>query len=304
MRPSRFRLPRGESWRENFYGYLFVSPWILGFVIFLAGPLAVSLGLMFTEYAGFKKITYVGLANFQELIQYDIRFTSSLSVSAVFAFWTVSLAIIISLAMALLLNQRFKGHTFFRGLFYLPAAVSGVAMTFVWAAMFEKDYGLFNQVLRIFDFDRIGWLTTLEWALPSFMIMRLYGVGHYMVIMLAGLQSIPEDLHEAAKVDGASGLALFRHITLPLLSPTIFFLMVVGMIGSLQVFTEGFMLTQGGPARSTLFYVLYLYIVAFTERRFGYASVLAWLLFLIIMGLTLLQFWLARRWVHYESEEA
>ena len=304
MRPSRFRLPPGEAWRENLYGYLFISPWILGFVLFLAGPLLVSLGLMFTEYAGFKKITYVGLANFEELIKFDIRFIGSLRVSAVFAFWTVSLAIIISLAMALLLNQRFKGHTFFRGLFYLPAAVSGVAMTFVWAAMFEKDYGMFNQILRIFDFDRVAWLTSIEWALPSYMIMRLYGVGHYMVIMLAGLQSIPDDLHEAAKVDGANGLALFRHITLPLLSPTIFFLMIVGMIGSLQVFTEGFMLTQGGPARSTLFYVLYLYIVAFTERRFGYASVLAWLLFLIIMGLTLLQFWLARRWVHYESEEA
>ena len=158
MRPSRFRLPRGEAWRENFYGYLFISPWILGFVIFLVGPLAVSLGLMFTEYAGFKKITFVGLANFQELIQHDIRFTGSLSVSAVFAFWTVSLAIIISLGMALLLNQRFKGHTFFRGLFYLPAAVSGVAMTFVWAAMFEKDYGMFNQILRIFRFrpDRLA----------------------------------------------------------------------------------------------------------------------------------------------------
>ena len=304
MRPSRFRLPRGEAWRENFYGYLFISPWILGFVIFLVGPLAVSLGLMFTQYAGYKKITYVGLANFLELIQHDIRFTGSLSVSAVFAFWTVSLAIIISLALALLLNQRFKGHTFFRGLFYLPAAVSGVALTFVWAAMYEKDYGMFNQILRLFDIDRIGWLTSMTWALPSYIIMRLYGVGHYMVIMLAGLQSIPDDLHEAAKVDGASGLALFRHITLPLLSPTIFFLLVVGMIGSLQVFTEGYMLTQGGPARSTLFYVLYLYIVGFTERRFGYASVLAWFLFLIIMGLTLLQFWLARRWVHYESEEA
>ena len=301
-RVGRLRLPRGEAWRENFYGYLFISPWILGFLIFMAGPLAVSLGLMFTEYAGFKKITYVGLANIEELIRHDVRFIDSLRVSATYAFWTVSLSILISLAMALLLNQRFRGHGFFRGAFYLPAAVSGVAMTFVWAAMFEKDYGMFNQILRIFDLDRIGWLTTVEWALRSYIFMALYGVGHYMVIMLAGLQSIPGEVHDAARVDGASNLSLFRHITLPLLSPTIFFLMVVGMIGSLQVFTQGYMMTEGGPVRSTLFYVLYLYIVAFTERRFGYASVLAWLLFLTIMALTILQFRLARRWVHYETE--
>jgi multiple sugar transport system permease protein len=247
-------------------------------------------------------VTWVGLENFRELIVYDYRFHESLAVSGKYAFWHVSLCIIIGLAMALLINQRFPGHAFFRGIYYLPAAVSGVALTFIWIAMFEKDYGLFNQVLRMFNMDRIGWLVTTEWALRSYIIMSLYGVGHYMVIMLAGLQSIPEELHDAAKVDGAGTLRMFRHVTLPLLSPTIFFLIVVGIIGSLQVFLSGYMLTEGGPVRSTLFYVLYLFNTAFTQRRFGYASVLAWLLFLIIMALTILQFWMARRWVYYEAE--
>ena len=299
LRPSR-----GLWWKERLYGYLFISPWILGFLIFTAGPLVASWGLMLTEYAGYRKMTWVGLENFRELIRYDYRFHDSLRVSGTYAFWLVSLSILISLAMALLVNQRFRGHEFFRAVYYLPAAVSGVAMTFVWSAMFEKDYGLFNQILRMFNMDRIGWLVTTEWALRSYIIMSLYGVGNYMVIMLAGLQSIPEELYDAAKVDGAGPLAMFRHVTLPLLSPTIFFLIVVGIIGSLQVFLAGYMLTEGGPVRSTLFYVLYLYHTAFVERRFGYASVLAWMLFLIIMGLTLVQFWLARRWVYYEAEGA
>ena len=293
---------RSLARREGLYGYLFISPWVLGFLIFTLGPLAVSLGLMFCDYAGLRKITWVGLENFRELFLYDYRFHDSLRVSATYAFWHVTLSILISLGMALLVNQRFPGHSFFRAAYYLPAAVSGVAMTYVWVAMFEKDYGMFNQILRMFNMERIGWLVTTEWALRSYIIMSLYGVGTYMIIMLAGLQGIPEQLYEAAEIDGAGKLALFRYVTLPLLSPTIFFLIVVGIIGSLQIFMSGYMLTEGGPARSTLFYVLYLYQTAFTERRFGYASVLAWLLFLIIMALTILQFWLARRWVYYETE--
>ncbi|MHB0859186.1 MAG: carbohydrate ABC transporter permease [Anaerolineae bacterium] len=286
---------------DGIYGYLFISPWLLGFVILTLGPLLVSFGLMFFDYAGLTRIRYVGLANIHELAL-DTRFRDSLRVSVVFAFWNVSLALAISLGLALLVNQRFPGRSFFRSVFYLPAAVSGVAMTYVWGAMLHREYGMFNQIVRMFGLDRIGWLTTIEWALRSYILMSLYGVGSAMVIMLAGLQSIPETLYEAAKIDGANSLRLFRHVTLPMLSPTIFFLTIVGIIGSLQMFLSGYMLTQGGPVRSTLFYVLYLYTVGFTERRFGYASVLAWLLFLFIMALTLVQFHLARRWVYYESE--
>jgi multiple sugar transport system permease protein len=292
------RLRRGDG----LYGYLFISPWLLGFLLLTVGPVLASFGLMFFDYAGLTRIKYVGLANIQELVLYDARFRDALRVSVVYSFWNVSLALLISLGLALLVNQKFRGRSLFRSVYYLPAAVSGVAMTYIWGAMLHREYGLFNQILRVFDLDRIGWLTTITWALRSYIMMSLYGVGSAMVIMLAGLQGIPEHLYEAAKIDGAGSLRLFRHITLPMLSPTIFFLTVVGIIGSLQMFLSGYMLTGGGPVRSTLFYVLYLYIVAFTERRFGYASVLAWLLLLFIMLVTLIQFRLARRWVYYESE--
>jgi len=300
-RLSRFG---GINQGEELYGWLFISPWLIGFLVFTLGPLLASLVLMFFNYAGFGRITYVGVEHFRELVLYDFRFHDSLRVSATYAFWHVTLSISIALGLALIVNQRMRGHSIYRAIYYLPAAVSGVAMTYVWAAMLDREYGLFNQILRGFGLPRIGWLVTVEWALPSYIIMSLYSVGTYMIIMLAGLQSIPDQLLEAASIDGAGDLRRFWHITLPLLSPTLFFLVVIGIIGSLQVFMQGYMLTAGGPVRSTLFYVLYLYNTAFVERRFGYASVLAWILFLIIMILTIIQFRLARHWVYYETEVA
>lgn len=307
---ERFRAPTGPKRRrpgrlartEMAYGYFFIAPWIIGFVLFTLGPMLVSFGLMFTSYKGFRRINWVGLENIRELVLHDYRLLDSLRVTATYAFWVVALTILIGLALALYVNQKFPGRNLFRVIYFMPAAISGVALTFVWLALYDKEFGMINQFLRIFDLPRIGWLTTTQWAPWAFVIMAVYGVGYTMVIMLAGLQGIPEHLYDAAKIDGAGHLSLFRHITIPLLSPTIFFLTVIGVIGSMQVFTSGYILTQGGPARSTLFFIIYLFDVAFQQRRLGYASVLAWLFFIIIMLLTLVQFIGARRWVYYEAE--
>jgi multiple sugar transport system permease protein len=287
---------------EMAYGYFFIAPWIIGFALFTLGPMLVSFGLMFTSYKGFRRINWVGLENIRELVLHDFRLLDSLRVTATYAFWVVFLTILIGLALALFVNQEFSGRNLFRVIYFMPAAISGVALTFVWLALYDKEFGMINQFLRVFDLPRIGWLTTTEWAPWAFVIMAVYGVGYTMVIMLAGLQGIPEHLYDAAKIDGAGLLSLFRHITIPMLSPTIFFLTVIGVIGSMQVFTSGYILTQGGPARSTLFFIIYLFDVAFQQRRLGYASVLAWLFFIIIMLLTLIQFIGARRWVYYEAE--
>jgi multiple sugar transport system permease protein len=285
---------------EAFSGYVCISPWLIGFLVFTLGPLLVSFGLMFFDYAGYQKITYVGLENITKTLVNDYRLKDALIVSLKFSASTVTLYLVIGLLLALLINQKFPGHSIFRSIYFLPAAVSGIAMVYVWLMVFEIDYGLLNQILVMFGFDRIKWLTSTEWALRSYIIMAVYGVGNYMIVYLGGLQGIPDHLYEAAEIDGAGPLGKLRHVTLPLLTPTIFFLMVISVIQSLQVFMQGYMLTQGGPIRSTLFYVLYLYQVSFQERRFGYGSVLAWILFLIILGLTALQFRLSRRWVHYE----
>ncbi len=287
---------------EMVYGYFFIAPWIIGFVLLTLGPMLVSFGLMFTSYKGFRRINWVGLENIRELVLHDYRLLDSLRVTGTYAFWVVALTILIGLVLALYVNQKFPGRNFFRVIYFMPAAISGVALTFVWLALYDKEFGMINQFLRVFDLPRIGWLTTTQWAPWAFVIMAVYGVGYTMVILLAGLQGIPEHLYDAAKIDGAGHLSLFRHITIPLLSPTIFFLTVIGVIGSMQVFTSGYILTQGGPARSTLFFIIYLFDVAFQQRRLGYASVLAWLFFIIIMLLTLIQFVGARRWVYYEAE--
>ena len=287
---------------EGAYGYFFIFPWLVGFVLLTLGPMLASLGLMFTSYKGFRKIAWVGLENIRELVLHDYRLLESLKVSGTYTLWVVSLRIIIGLVLAMFINQKFAGRQVFRSIYYMPAAVSGVAMTYVWIALYDKEFGFLNQILRLVNLPRIGWLITTEWAPRAFVIMALYNVGHTMIILLAGLQGIPEFLYEAAKIDGAGRWRLFRHITLPMLTPTMFFLIVTGIISSMQVFTSGYMMTRGGPYRSTLFYVLYLYDVTFMQRRFGYASVLAWLLFLLIMILTAIQFWVARRWVYYQAE--
>ena len=296
-------------------GYLFISPWLIGAAIFLLGPMLVSLLLAFSSWDMIGPARWVGLGNFAEMAG-DDRFWKSLRATLIYTAFSVPLGVAGSLGLALLLNTKIRGQSVFRTLFYLPSVASVVAASLIWLRLFNPESGLLNQILGALHLNPalralgltdpskgyVNWLGSETTALGSLIVMSLWGIGGGMVIYLAGLQGIPQSYYEAASLDGASVWQRFRHVTLPLLTPTIFFTLIIGVIGSFQVFTQGFVMTQGGPNNATLFYVLYLYENAFQFLKMGYASALAWVLFLIILGFTALQM-RASRWVHYEGAE-
>lgn len=284
--------------REALAGWLFISPWIIGFVIFSAGPIIASLILSFARWDAITKPEWVGMQNYVKLAK-DPLLAKSLFNTLYYAAFHVPLGLGVALGLALLLNQKLKGMGFFRTLFYLPSVTSGVATIMLWRWLFNPQLGLINKFLRHFTDNPPLWFSSVQWAMPGLIIMSLWGVGGAMLIFLAGLQNIPEELYEASTLDGAGTWKQFRHVTIPLLSPIIFFNMVLAVIGSFQVFTAAFIMTDGGPSNATLFYVLYLFNNAFVYFRMGYASAMAWLLFLIILVLTLIQFRGSKRWVHY-----
>jgi ABC-type sugar transport system permease subunit/ABC-type glycerol-3-phosphate transport system substrate-binding protein len=295
-------------------GIAFISPWLIGAVVFLLGPMLVSLLLAFSSWDMISPARWIGGGNFAEMA-HDDRFWKSLSVTLLYTLFSVPLGVAGSLALALLLNTKIKGQSVFRTLYYLPAVASAVAASLIWLRLFNPESGLLNNILGalhlnpvmhalgLTDPDKgyVNWLGSEKTALGSLVVMSLWGIGGGMVIYLAGLQGIPQSYYEAAEIDGASVWQRFRHVTLPLLTPTIFFTLIMGIIGSFQVFTQGFVMTQGGPNNATLFYVLYLYQNAFQFLKMGYASALAWVLFLIILGFTAVQMKLSG-WVHYEGE--
>jgi multiple sugar transport system permease protein len=287
--------------REEREFLLFVSPWLIGFLVFILGPFLGAVFLGLTKYDGYNPPDWVGLSNYQALLK-DRLFWTSFRVTATYALASVPLHIALGLAIAVLLNQRVRGLSVWRTIYFLPAVVSGVAVAMLWLWIFNPEFGLLNAALRLFGIAGPAWINSRTWALPALVIMSLWGVGSTMVIYLAGLQGIPTEFYEAAAIDGAGALQRFTRITLPLLSPVIFFMLVNGVIGAFQVFTQAFIMTGGGPGNATLFYVLYLYKMGFKELRFGYASALAWILFLVILVLTLLIFRSSRFWVYYESD--
>ncbi|MBV7337628.1 sugar ABC transporter permease [Chloroflexi bacterium TSY] len=299
-KPGRQKL-RPQARREELEFYLSITPWLLGFVIFIAGPFLASLYLGFTNYNGFHFPELIGLENFQKLVQ-DELFWTSLRVTVTYAILSVPLQIIVGLSVAVLLNQRVRGLSIWRTVYFTPAVVSGVAVAMLWMWMFNPEFGLINMGLRFIGIAGPQWIFSRTWALPSLVIMSLWGVGSTMVIYLAGLQSIPTEFYEAASIDGAGAVRKFISITLPLLSPVIFFMLVIGIINSFQVFTEAYIMTGGGPGNATLFYVLYLYQKGFQQFSMGYASALAWVLFVIILILTLFIFKSSRFWVYYETD--
>jgi len=215
----------------------------------------------------------------------------------------VPLGMILALLIAMLMNQKVRGIYLFRTIFYLPSVISGVAVAILWAWLFHPQFGLINFFLGLFGIQGPEWLFSLTWSMPAMIIMSLWSIGGSMLIYLAGLQSVPGHLYEAAAIDGAGVFTKFRHVTIPLISPVIFFNLVLSIIGSFQVFTNIYVMTQGGPANSTLVYVIYLYQKAFQDFNMGYASALAWILFLVIMFFTAIQFIFAPRWVYYEGEQ-
>jgi multiple sugar transport system permease protein len=245
---------------------------------------------------------FVGLENYQTLWK-DPLFWLSLRITLIYTAVHVPLAIAGGFALALLLNQDIRFVALWRTVFYLPAVVSGVAVALLWLWVFNPELGLANRFLSLFGIEPLGWLLSTRWALWALIIISLWNVGGGIVIYLAGLQGIPTELYEAAHIDGANGWRRFWSVTVPLMTPVLFFQMIVGMIGAFQVFTNPLVLTQGGPANATLVYVLYLYQNAFSFFKMGYASALAWILFLLALALTILSFWGSNRWVYYEAAE-
>lgn len=290
--------------REAIDGFLFISPWIIGFLCFTLGPMIYSFYASLTEWDMLNPPRFIGLTNYQQLFTDDFRFAKSLWVTAKYSVLALPLGLMASLGIAILLNQKVKGLTAFRAIYYIPAILPGVAVAMLWKWIFNPDSGVMNLLLGKVGIQGPEWLTSPEWAIPAFVIMSIWAAGAGMIIYLAGLQSVPTQLYEAAEIDGASPFQKFRNVTLPMISPTIFFNLVMGIIGSFQVFVTAFVITggAGSPAYSTLFYVLYLYQKAFNYFSMGYACAMAWVLFMIILALTLLVFWSGKRWVYYEAE--
>jgi multiple sugar transport system permease protein len=246
---------------------------------------------------------FVGLENYRRLFTQDPLFWKSLKITALYTLITVPLGVFGSLLIAILLNQPVKGVRLYRTLFYLPSMVPAVASALVWQWVFNADNGILNQGLAFFGLPNIEWLQNEKYTMFAFVLMSLWGLGgQRMIIFLAGLQGIPESYYEAARLDGAGSLSQFRQITLPCLSPVMFFNLVLGLVGAFQVFTSAYVMTSGGPNNASLFYSLYIFRNAFEYFKMGKASAMAWILFAILSGFTLIQFRLSKRWVHYEGE--
>lgn len=283
-------------------GFLFTTPWLIGFLAFTAGPMLISLYLSFTKY-DLASMQWVGTKNYSKLLTDDPLFWKSLKVTFIYALFSVPLGILGSLGLAILLNQRVRGQRLFRTLFYLPSLVPAVASALLWSWIFNADYGLLNWALGLFGWKGAEWLADEKYTLGAFVVMSLWGIGGgRMIIFLAGLQGISDSYYEAARIDGASVWQQFRKVTLPLLSPVMFFNLILGIISAFQVFTQAYVMTGGGPNNATLFYALNLFRNAFEFFKLGKASAMAWILFVILLAITGIQFLGAKRWVHYEAE--
>lgn len=290
--------------REERELYLFIGPWLIGLVLFYAGPIVVSAFMSLTEWPMLSSPRWVGFANYAEILGSDALFGKALFNTVYYVVFSVPLGIMFALVIAILLNQRVRWLPLFRTIYYIPSLVTGVSVAVVWSWLLNPQFGLVNHFLGLIGIKGPNWLFDTKTAMPAMIIMSLWAVGGSMVIYLAGLQGIPQHLYEAAEIDGAGSWSRFRNVTLPMMTPTIFFNLIMGIIGSFQTFTRFFIMTNGGPANATLTYVLYLYRVSFEFFRMGYACGLAWILFLVILVMTLMQFWGARYWVYYEAPTA
>lgn len=290
--------------REALEGYLGILPWLIGLVAFTGGPILASGVLSLTQWDIVSTPRWAGLDNYVELFTKDPLFWQSLKVTLQYVVLAVPLQIVFGVLLALLLNLPVKGIRLLRTLFYVPAVLSGVAVALMWMWVLQPDYGAVNSALALAGITQgPGWFWDPFWALPSVVLMSLWRSGATnAVIYLAGLQNISPHLYEAARVDGANAWRRFWAITLPLLTPTIFFQLVTGLIDAFQVFAEVYVITQGGPLRATFFYMLYLFQNGFQDFHMGYASALAWVLIVITMGVSLVVFKTSQRWVYYEAD--
>jgi multiple sugar transport system permease protein len=287
--------------RETRTFYLLISPWLVGFLLFVLGPMLASLFISFTKWDLLSPARFVGLQNYEKMFTRDPLFWQSIKVTAIYTSIYVPMELAGGLILALLMNQKLRFVGVFRTIYYLPSILPGVAFVVLWMWILHPDVGLINTLLSYIGIDGPRWLADPGWALPALLMMSLWGLGRSMVIYLASLQGIPRHLYEAAAIDGANAWHSFWRITLPMLTPTIFFNLVLSVISTFQTFTSAFVATDGGPLDSTLFYVLYLFRQAFQYFNMGYASALAWILFLLILILTLLIIRSSGHWVYYEG---
>lgn len=293
-RPSR--LVR-RQWIE---GILFASPFIVGFLIFIAFPMGFSIYLIVHEWNLLTPPSFVGLGNMKLALE-DPKTMLSLSNTAIYAFVSTILQVVFAFVAAFMLNQKIGFRNFYRTALYIPTIVPIVVSAFIWQRAYHPDFGIINEFLRWIGLQPQAWLFEPQLAKPAFIFMRMWSMGTMMVVFLAGLQNVPESLLEAAAIDGANGWKRFVHVTIPMVTPTIFFNLVVGLINSFQVFAPALIMTKGGPQDATLFMVLYIYRQGFEYLHMGYAATLAWLLFFVIVLFTVLQFQLSERWVYYEE---
>lgn len=293
---------------DTIKGYAFILPWLLGFLLFTAGPMAYSLYLSFTSSNLLSPPEWIGLGNYRRMLGEDPLFYRSLLNTAVYAGLSVPLGLVLSIALALLLNAPVRGIGFFRTLFFLPSVTNMVAVAVLWTWIFNPEFGLLNAGLGLFGIDGPYWMQSEAWAKPALVLMSLWTVGGQMIIFLAALQGVPPEMLEAAALDGAGRRRRFFAVILPMISPAILFNLIMGLIGALQVFTQAFVMTggvqpgsEGGPNNATLFVVLYIYKKAFQDFDMGYASAMSWALFVIVVTLTTLAWQLSRRRVHYSG---
>jgi multiple sugar transport system permease protein len=288
--------------RNLLKGLGFISPWLIGFCVFTLIPISLSFYYSFCNYSLIQKPVFIGLDNYRGLMHDPIFWKVNWN-TILYAVTALPIGLLIALVLALLLNVKIRGQAIYRTLIFLPSLIPAVASAMLWLWMFNSKLGLVNFVLGQLGMkDPPGWLTDVHWALPSLVILSFWGVGNTVVIFLAGLQDVPVELFEAANLDGAGKLQTLRHVTLPSISPVIFFNLIMGIIGTLQVFVLPFIMTQGGPARATYLYTEYMYDNAFVYLKMGYGSAMAWLQLLLILALTGIAFSSSKHWVHYQGK--
>ncbi len=301
LKPVKERTPQSLRRGEAIAGLLMASPWLIGFVVFIAGPMVVSLYLSMTQWDLFTTPKWVGFENYVTLLTDDPTFIQSLKVTLIYAVVSVPLQVIVGLILATMLNQKIWFLSLFRSIYYLPSVVGGLSIAIMFRWIFGTQFGLLNGVLAGLGVKGPAWLGDPNWVLVAFILMSMWGSGSAMLIYLGGLQGIPTELYEAADVDGAGTIAKFLRITVPMMTPVIFFNLVMGIIGALQEFVLPYAMTGGGPANGSLFIVLNLYRNAFQFFQMGYASAIAWVLFVIILVLTAIVFRFSNAWVYYEG---
>jgi multiple sugar transport system permease protein len=287
--------------KEAMYGYIAILPWLIGFLVFTAGPMAFSAYLIFTDWELITPPEWVGLKNVRTLI-HDQMFRDTLLNTAIYTLVSVPLQLLVALGVALLLNMNIRGSNLYRAVIFLPSQTPVVATAMLWFFIFSPTGGLANAALDVFGIPPQRWLWDIHLVKPALIAIAVWAFGSAMIIFLAGLQDVPQSLYEAADLDGASAFSKLRNITLPLITPTIFFNLVIGLIGAFQVFTPVYLMTGGGPGTSSMMMGLLIYREGFEEFNMGYASLLAWVLFLIVIALTAIQFSFAKRWVYYEGD--